>query len=126
MQDLDPTKVYRHHVAISHTRWATHGPPSAVNSHPHVSDDAGEFVVVHNGIITNYQALKDILVGDSTGTELMCATAGLTGQQWQWQSVQSCCWLVQCCTGSSGVHAGHSSRCGMYAWNDSNDSWVRL
>lgn len=62
MQDLDPTKVYRHHVAISHTRWATHGPPSAVNSHPHVSDDAGEFVVVHNGIITNYQALKDILV----------------------------------------------------------------
>jgi glucosamine--fructose-6-phosphate aminotransferase (isomerizing) len=63
MQDLDPTKVYRHHVAISHTRWATHGPPSAVNSHPHVSDDDGEFVVVHNGIITNYQALKDILVG---------------------------------------------------------------
>jgi glucosamine--fructose-6-phosphate aminotransferase (isomerizing) len=54
--------VYRHHVAISHTRWATHGQPSAHNSHPHVSDAAGDFVVVHNGIITNYQALKDILV----------------------------------------------------------------
>lgn len=62
LQGLDPTKVYRHHVAISHTRWATHGQPSAHNSHPHVSDAAGDFVVVHNGIITNYQALKDILV----------------------------------------------------------------
>lgn len=62
LQGLDPSKVYRHHVAISHTRWATHGPPSAVNSHPHVSDPCGDFVVVHNGIITNYQALKDILV----------------------------------------------------------------
>jgi glucosamine--fructose-6-phosphate aminotransferase (isomerizing) len=60
--NLDPAKVYKHHVAISHTRWATHGPPSSINSHPHVSDANAEFVVVHNGIITNYQALKDILV----------------------------------------------------------------
>lgn len=64
MQNLDVDKVYRHHVAISHTRWATHGQPSAVNSHPHVSDATSEFVVVHNGIITNYQALKDILVSE--------------------------------------------------------------
>lgn len=59
---LDEHKTYKHHVAISHTRWATHGQPSATNSHPHVSDTAGDFVVVHNGIITNYKALKDILV----------------------------------------------------------------
>jgi hypothetical protein len=65
--NLDPAKVYKHHVAISHTRWATHGIPSSVNSHPQVSDANADFVIVHNGIITNYQALKDILVGVAAG-----------------------------------------------------------
>ena len=54
--------VLDHHAGIAHTRWATHGVPSAVNSHPQVSDAANEFVVVHNGIITNFKALKDFLV----------------------------------------------------------------
>ncbi len=61
-QGIDLEESLDNHAGIAHTRWATHGVPSATNSHPQVSDAEHKFVVVHNGIITNYKALKDFLV----------------------------------------------------------------
>jgi glucosamine--fructose-6-phosphate aminotransferase (isomerizing) len=77
-------------LGIGHTRWATHGPPSDENSHPHL-DQSGKIAIVHNGVIENYDRLKEKLLKaghkflSDTDTEVL---AHLIGEYYQQRRAQ--------------------------------------
>lgn len=80
-------------VGLGHTRWATHGPPSDENSHPHL-DKSGRIAVVHNGVIENYEKIKERLAKaghhfhSSTDTEVLAHLIGAHYEKLEGQNTE--------------------------------------
>jgi glutamine---fructose-6-phosphate transaminase (isomerizing) len=92
-------------LGIAHTRWATHGPPTEVNAHPHL-DQSGDIAVVHNGIIENYRSLRSKLEAkghrfvSETDTEVL---SHLIGDRYKVDLFQAVCDALHLIEGTFGI-----------------------
>jgi len=102
-------------VGISHTRWATHGEPTERNAHPHLSND-GKLALVHNGIIENYQEIKEVLLAEGdifhsdTDTEVLAHLIGRLYKGDLLKAVQQALLRVRGAYGIAVVHADEPHR----------------
>jgi len=93
------------HTGIAHTRWATHGPPTKENAHPHL-DESGRLAMVHNGIIENYMAIRKQLEAKNhhfkseTDSEVL---AHLIGEYYQGNLMQAVCAALKHIEGAFGI-----------------------
>ena len=98
---------FRRHATtgIAHTRWATHGAPTAANAHPH-TDQSGAIALVHNGIIENYAALKQPLLAQGhqfrseTDTEVL---SHLVGEYYHGNLLEAVCAALRHVEGTFGI-----------------------
>ncbi len=102
-------------VGISHTRWATHGEPTEGNAHPHLSED-GKIALVHNGIIENYQEIKQQLLAEGhhfkseTDTEVLAHLIGKLYSGDLLEAVQAALLEVRGAYGIAVIHADEPER----------------
>ncbi|MFT4176507.1 MAG: glutamine--fructose-6-phosphate transaminase (isomerizing) [Luteolibacter sp.] len=92
-------------IGIAHTRWATHGPPTEANAHPHL-DQSGDIALVHNGIIENYRSLRALL--ESKGHHFLSETdtevlAHLIGEYDKGDLFQAVCDALHKVEGTFGI-----------------------
>ncbi|MDB6076939.1 MAG: glmS [Akkermansiaceae bacterium] len=95
----------RSSTGIAHTRWATHGPPTEINAHPHL-DESGDIALVHNGIIENYRSLRSRLEAkghhfySETDTEVL---SHLIGDRYKGDLFQAVCDALSQVEGTFGI-----------------------
>ena len=103
--DWPAERFTRASTGIAHTRWATHGPPTEVNAHPHL-DQSGDIALVHNGIIENYRSLRSRMEGkghhfySETDTEVL---AHLIGDRYKGDLFQAVCDALSQVEGTFGI-----------------------